>query len=497
MGVLKARSHSYVALSLLLVACGGTEESAPTASGGSSSVAGSSGAGAEPAGDAPTWHQDIAPLVAERCAGCHQDGGIAPFGLQTYEEAKMWSPTFDAPLRAGTMPPFLARDTDDCQPRFGFKDDPRLSSAQIELFKRWNDAGCPEGDAATAAPVPDPAELDLADADLEVKIPSPVTIEGTGDKFICFSLAPDFTPLKSTGPEAALLGERVLIDGAQVHPGNAGIVHHVLVYTDREGKSAELAGEKGYYDCFGGPQLEAPGLLMAWAPGATPVTAPEGVAMALPSTGRIVMQVHYHPTGAPQVDDATSVQLRRYRAGIPDYVGTLTLIGNARGPLADGMGLQAGPNDAGAPEFRIPAGAVGHTESMLFPLPRAQADYKLWAVGSHMHYVGTDMRIGITRAEPGEEPAEECLLDTPRWDFNWQRGYLYDVPIDQAPSAKGGDVFNLRCTYDNSMNNPFVQSALTEQGLGAPRDVRLGEETLDEMCLGIFGIAQKVSDLLK
>jgi hypothetical protein len=417
--------------------------------------------------------------------------------LQTYEQAKRWSPTFGAPLRAGTMPPFLARDTDDCKPRFGFKDDPRLSVEQIELFQRWDDAGCPEGDAASAAPLPQPVSLDLADADLVVKIPSPVTVEGSEDQFICFSLAPDFAPLRSTGPEAALLGERVLLDGAQVHPGNAAIVHHVLVYTDREGKSAELAGDKGYYDCFGGPQLDAPGLLMAWAPGATPVTAPEGVAMALPSTGRIVMQVHYHPSGAPQVDDSTSVQLRRYRAGIPEYIGALSLIGNARGPTASGMGLQPGPSDAGQPEFRIPAGAVSHTESMSFQLPRAQADYKLWAVGSHMHYVGTDMRIGITRAAPGEEPAEECLLATPRWDFNWQRGYLYDVAIADAPSAKGGDVFQLRCTYDNSLGNPFVQSALAEQGLPAPADVRLGEATLDEMCLGIFGVAQRVSDLLE
>jgi hypothetical protein len=39
--------------------------------------------------------------------------------------------------------------------------------------------------------------------------------------------------------------------------------------------------------------------------------------------------------------------------------------------------------------------------------------------------------------------------------------------------------------------------ALAEQGLSAPRDVTPGEETLDEICLGIFGMAQKVSDLLQ
>lgn len=395
------------------------------------------------------------------------------------------------------MPPFLAQTTAECQPRFGFKDDPRVSAEDRELIKRWADAGAPEGDPNTAAPLPMPPTLELTDAELDIKIPSPVTIEGHDDKFICFSLAPDFAPLAATGPEAALLGDRVLIDAAQVRPGNSAIVHHVLLFTDADSESAALAGDKGYYDCFGGAQLSSPGLVMAWAPGATPVRAPEGVAMAIPNKGRLVMQVHYHPMGSPQTDDATSVQLRRYKAGIPEYIGELSLIGNARSQNANGMGLQPGPGDTAQAEFRIPAGAQGHTESMRFAIPSTSVPSRLWAVGTHMHYVGTDMRIGITRAAPGDEPAEECLLQTPNWDFDWQRGYLYDAPIDQAPTVNAGDILDLRCTYDNSAQNPFVQAALAEQGLTAPRDVTLGEETLDEMCLGIFGMAQKVSDLLK
>jgi hypothetical protein len=484
---------ALLSFSSALVACGSTNDRAPsgTAAANAGGTAGNSGA-------APTWHADIAPLVAGHCQGCHQDGGISPFSLQTYAQAKMWSPSFDAVLRTGKMPPFLAADTATCQPRFGFKDDLRVTTEQIDLFKAWQDAGCPEGDPSTAAALPSPPELALKDADINVTIPAPVTITGTSDQFICFSLAPDLSSIAATGAEATLLGERVLIDGAQVKPGNAAIVHHVLVFTDKDGQSAALAGDKGYYDCFGGPQLDAPGLLMAWAPGATPITAPAGVAMALPSTGRLVVQVHYHPTGKPETDSATSIQLRGYKAGIPDYIGSLNLIGNARGPSAGGMGLQSGPDDTGAaPEFRIPAGVADHTEAMLFAIPKATADYRLWAVGTHMHYVGTDMRIGITRATPGDEPADECLLETPRWDFNWQRGYLYDTPIDQAPTLKTGDVLNLRCSYDNTMNNPFVQRALVQQGLTAPRDVVLGESTLDEMCLGVFGLAQKVSDLLK
>jgi hypothetical protein len=477
-----------VAAATSLSACSGTSD-AP---------AGSAGNGGGSSGDAPTWHQDIAPLVAQHCTGCHRDGGISPFSLQSYAQAKMWSPSFDAVLRSGSMPPFLARTTDDCQPRFNYKDDLRLSSDQVELFKRWNDAGCPEGDPNAAAALPEPPELQLKDAQVSATIPGPITVDGPGDKFICFSLAPDLTPLAATGPEAALLGDRVLIDGIQVTPGNQTIVHHVLVYADADGQSAALAGDKGYYDCFGGPKLDSPALIMAWAPGSTPVVAPEGVAMAIPSKGRLVMQVHYHPTSAGQTDEGTSLQLRGYGAGIPTYVAASSLIGNARAQKADGMGLQPGPDDGAKPSFLIPAGATAHTESMLFKLPATLPESRIWIVGTHMHYVGTDMRIAVKRAAAsGDEPAEECLLDTPKWDFNWQRGYAFDTPIDQAPSVRGGDIIDLRCSYDNSMDNQFVQRALSEQGLTAPRDVALGEETLDEMCLGVFGIAQKVSDLIK
>ncbi len=472
-------------LAIFVLACGGTDDD------------GAAGKGPPDAGGAPTWHQDVAPLVVGRCQGCHQDGGIAPFSLGTYAEAKMWSSAFASVLDSGTMPPFLATETADCKPRFGFKDDLRLSADERELVARWVEAGAPEGDAKRAAPLPKPPQLALDDAEVSVKIPTPVTIEGPGDKFICFSLEPDLSPLAPSGAAAELLGEQVLIDAAQVSPGNAAIVHHVLVFTDPEGKSAELAGERGYYECFGGVQLERPNLVMAWAPGATPITAPEGVAMILPSKGRLVMQVHYHPTGRAETDGDTAVQLRGYRAGIPDYIGQLALIGNASSQESDGMGLQPGMNDGAKAEFVIPANARAHIESMKFAIPEEEPDYRLWAVGTHMHYVGTDMRIGVTREAPGDEPAEECLLATPRWDFNWQRAYLYDAPIAEAPTVKPGDVLNLSCTYDNSMSNRFVAEALREQGLDAPRDVVLGEETLDEMCLGAFGIAQKVSDLIK
>lgn len=59
--------------------------------------------------------------------------------------------------------------------------------------------------------------------------------------------------------------------------------------------------------------------------------------------------------------------------------------------------------------------------------------------------------------------------------------------------ALPGDYLYLRCTYDNSMSNPYVVEALAQQRLDAPVPVFLGEETLDEMCLGVFGVAYSIA----
>ena len=84
-------------------------------------------------------------------------------------------------------------------------------------------------------------------------------------------------------------------------------------------------------------------------------------------------------------------------------------------------------------------------------------------------------------------------MQTPHWDFNWQRGYSYDAPLDEVPVLRGGDTLHLRCTYDNTLDNPGVRQALADAGLDAPQDVYLGETTLDEMCLGVLVLVRRAN----
>ncbi len=164
------------------------------------------------------------------------------------------------------------------------------------------------------------------------------------------------------------------------------------------------------------------------------------------------------------------------------------LTGNEEEMQANGTGLQPGDNDQGGVEFRIPAGDPAHVETQRFELwndyDRA---FKVFLVANHMHYVGSSMRMWLERGSQTSGRDEVCLLHTPRWDFDWQQFYFYDVSDGSGPTVYQGDSLWLECEYNNTLDNPQLESALEENGLSQPIDVSLGEGTLDEMCIGVVG----------
>lgn len=427
-----------------------------------------SGCATDPVGEAPTWHQDVAPILEARCGSCHFAGGIAPFSVERYEDALPYAQQIASEVRSGQMPPWLATETEICATDHTWKDDLRLDEAEKAILFAWAEAEGPEGDPTTAAPLPVPPSLDLVAPD--AVLPSRATYDAPaeGDEFRCFVLDPGATVDR-------------WITGVQVVPGDAEVVHHVLVWTDPTASGEQAAEADGSWSCFGGTGAEEQGFMIhAWAPGGVPMVPPEGSGIPLPAGSRIVMQVHYHGAGEPRVDQ-TAIELS-WTETEPELYSITTLLGNARNA---GEGLLPGPNDDGAARFFIPAGVSGHQERMTTTLPQNWPPLPVWAVATHMHLAGTGMRIEV---ESGEERTNECLIETPRWDFDWQRWYSYDAPISALPTVKGGDTIVLTCDYDNSLANERVAEALADEGLSAPVDIRLGEETLDEMCIGVFGL---------
>ncbi|MBM4374822.1 MAG: cytochrome c [Deltaproteobacteria bacterium] len=104
---------SFFGAMSLFVACdrdggaSGGPVAATTVTGGAGGAGGSGGAG-------PTYHEHIAPILAEHCVSCHESGGIGPFPLDNYGDAASVAALIKKLTGNRTMPPFLADNSGEC-----------------------------------------------------------------------------------------------------------------------------------------------------------------------------------------------------------------------------------------------------------------------------------------------------------------------------------------------------------------------------------------------
>jgi len=442
--------------------------------------------GTQPPEAVPTFAGTIEAIIQEKCQRCHSVGGIAPFPLVSYEDIHDIAALARAKVVSKEMPPWGAFDDDACKMQHKLKDDLRLTEDQLAKLVGWLDNGMPRGDDALRPAAKHYAPVGLEGKTHTLTMPTPYEVaENSGkDEIRCFPIDPGFATDTWVG-------------GTNVVPGSSQVVHHVIVYTDPKGEGAAKAAGATSYPCFGGPNVSDPSLLLAWAPGVPPTTYGEDTGLKIPAGSKLVLQIHYHPTSAT-VPDQTKFELKVIE-GKPSYVAQVVLLGNAEDDKG-AIKLLAGANDpATGPAFVIPANVSDHKESMEVVLPETIQGFPLptlsiAAVGTHMHWAGVDMKVEIERKNPTpEQPAKECLVGTPKYDFNWQRGYSYDEPAEKLPTAAAGDLLRFTCKYDNTMGNKHVRKALAEQQKAAPTEIKLGEQTLDEMCLGVLVVTRRTS----
>ena len=98
---------------------------------------------------APTFNQDIAPILYQNCATCHRPGEVAPFSLLTYQDAAKRASLIAAVTKKRYMPPWKP------EPGYGdFDHVRRLTDDQIAQLQEWAATGAQEGDAANKPVVP-------------------------------------------------------------------------------------------------------------------------------------------------------------------------------------------------------------------------------------------------------------------------------------------------------------------------------------------------------
>jgi mono/diheme cytochrome c family protein len=364
-----------------------------------------------------TFTKDVAPILYKSCVECHRPTMFAPMSLLTYDEARPYARSIKQRVVARVMPPWGA------DPAHGtFKNDPRLSQAEIDTIAAWVDGGAVKG----------------ADADMP-KAPQFADGWTIGKPDAVFTMEEDFQiPATGVIPYQYLrvpmhVTEDKWIQAIEIRPSANAQVHHVLAYTQPAGQPINQGGALGPTN-IGGVTPNKPG-----------ITFEPGVARLLRGNSDLIMQMHYTTNGKPATD--------RTRIGVIYAKQPPTKL------QAGGMVLQ--------PRFVIPA-YDGNAE--VKGTTKLERDTVMTSLTPHMHVRGKDM-IYIAHYPDG---TSETLLSVPKYDFNWQITYELATP---KVLPKGTEV-EVIAHFDNSPSNKFNPDP--------SKDVKWGDQTFEEMMIGFW-----------
>jgi cytochrome c551/c552/thiol-disulfide isomerase/thioredoxin len=395
----------------------------------------------KPATGTITYAKHVAPILRERCVGCHRQGGVGPFSLTEYADAKSWAADLVALTASGQMPPW--------KPLPGhqeYQNDRRMTDAEKKTLADWLATNCPQGDVKDMPPAKVfPSEWQRGTPDLILHPNELYELEASGkDEYRCFVLPTSFS-------------EDKFVSSFEILPGNRKVVHHVLAFIDTTDASTKLDvkdPKPGYSTAAGFPGFVPNGGLGGWAPGNTGRPLPDGTARLLPKGAKIVMQVHYHKSGKPEKDQ-TRLGLYFSKAPVERAAFDLVVL-----PLRARLG-----------GLRIPPGESRYPCKASLTLAD---DYLFYAVTPHMHLLGKEMEVKATFPDG----KVDTLIHINDWDFNWQESYRYKEPLKLPKGTK----LDLVAYFDNSSSNPNNPS-------DPPKLVTWGEQTNDEMCICFFEVS--------
>ena len=423
-----------------------------------------------------SYEHDIAPIIAENCAECHRQGGIAPFAMDSKLAVQGWSPMIREVVLTRRMPPGQI----DNKVGHKMRNEMNLADADMQKLVSWIDAGAnteSESDPLARLEWPETkwtlAEI-LGEPDVIVEIP-PQTIPATG--------VVDYMNI----PIDLGLAEDRWVRASEVAPGSPEVLHHIITTViPPEGRrdpmeaiveainalpeeravkirtdifTAVAAGEPPPIDRIfeENPDLDVSGLIgggdenqgsvAGYAPGNSFSLNPEGVGGLLKAGSTLNLQMHYTTSGRETVD-ATEIAIYFYDEGeVPDE------------RMSGGVG--------NAFTIDIPAQAKDHEMQLVTHVPEEAEIYSLMP---HMHFRGK--RMAFTARYP--DGSEEVILSVPAYSFNWQLSHELETPL-RVPA---GTRIVATGAFDNSSQNEFNPDPDIE--------VHWGEQSWEEMFMGFY-----------
>lgn len=389
-----------------------------------------------------TFNKHIAPLVFQHCAKCHRPGEVAPFSLLLYDDVAKRADLVADVVARHAMPPWKPVTAHG-----EFANGRRLTSDEINVFRRWADAGAPEGGASDRPSPPKFAEgWQLGPPDVVLAMPEAAQIPADGRDVYLNVILPLQVPAGK------------YLRAAEFHPGNRRVVHHAVLFMDTGGKARERdEAEPGLgFHAVSPPGKFLPGTLAIWTPGRNPLPLADGLSLPWPANADLVLNLHLHPSGKPETEQS-SVGIYFTDEPPKRSLVDVTLIDRK---------IDIAP---GEKAFRT------HDECTL------PVDMDLLSIFPHMHIIGKEMRLTATL--PDGKTRSLFWIDD--WDFNWQDVYEYAEPVRLPKGTK----IALDGVHDNSADNP-------QNPRHPPERVRWGEQTFNEMSIAFLNLAPaRESDL--
>lgn len=398
----------------------------------------------------PDWSTSVASIIYNNCTKCHNTDGIAPFPLQSYQDAVNYSAVIPSYINSRTMPPWPPDPT-----YRHYVNERVLTQGQIDTINDWINGGTPEGNEALA---PAPPVINngpmLGTPDMTLQEPTYTSTATSTDDYACFVM-----PLNIT--------EDKYIKAIEVLPGNPKIVHHVIVMVD---STATMTNQDCMLALANLPGQQSGVTITSWAAGMYPTIFPTGedglkIGERLKAGSNLLVQIHY-PVGTAGQVDSTKILLYLYSdsaAADPNP----PLRQASVGIYCMNWGFILTANTAQTLNATYPS-------TWNFNLNGATStptDQSLIAVDPHMHLIGRAMTsFGVTSTND-TIPFERVS----NWQFNWQAYYFFRNML----KLPAGSVIYDTAFYDNTSNNPYNPN-------NPPQTILPGENTSNEMDLCAF-----------
>jgi hypothetical protein len=370
-----------------------------------------------------SYSKDVAPILADNCARCHREGGIAPFAMNSHAIVQGFAPMIREVVLTKRMPP------GQIDPHIGeFAETYTLTPEETQKLIHWIEAGAKkDGDVDPLAQLKWPTtKWAYGEPDLIIKVP-PQDVPATG----VLDYLRVVVPID--------IDRDRWVRASQYIAGDRTVLHHTLNDLVPPGKKSS-----GFLNA-GDPNQAR---ITAYIPGAQPQVEPPNTGGLLKKGSQLALQLHY-TTNGKATTDASEIGLWFYP---DDQVPTERMANQCACIFTRGWDP-------------IPPYAADHEMQQTITIPK---DAYIYSMLPHMHFRGKRMRF---YAEYPDGKNEE-LLNISKYNYNWQLNYELKKP----KLVPAGTKIRAVAAFDNSTQN--------KANPDPARKVPWGQQSWDEMFFG-------------